>query len=557
MTIASRCRPRLQTWQVIPWRGSDSVALAFLVAAALVFLMQCLAAGDVGVDDAYFTFSFAKNLALGNGPIYSHGLRVEGYSTPLWMVLLALPMLFTRGQYPLLCARIMGAPFVLLLGYSVYRIARACGARRYTAAFCVLLLSFNTDLAVAYLTGMETLPHVAVIAFAFAALLESFSKPTWQRTAAWAGLAVALMRIDGFLTFAFLIVGALLRALTLKEPRPFKATARLHLAPVVVFFVWFAARYSYYGLPLPSTYYAKQLIGVLLPLRGLEYVSNEIIGQWLWLGLVGWCWLLWRRNLAAAILGAFSVLHLVYVIKVGGDWMPFGRFVLPVVPLLLVLVVVGFTDVLNVCSTVSPWLKRLLIPVAVGSLAMLAIRMDHRFWNSPHEVAKNDGVKEQSRNVKNYWYAAKFLRQIIPPGGRLVTDYGGVFACHTQGTLIEMWGLANATIATRGDTEGVNAIYGKTCAACYPELNPEYFHVMAPLVRPVTAFSSADEVINNVWQTDTIGRHIDFRRMFSVGRVVSPDATEALYFLQRRGPSFSTENRKTEAGYTIDFPFGP
>ncbi|MCG5052795.1 MAG: hypothetical protein KA712_07525 [Myxococcales bacterium] len=533
------------------------MALASLIAAALVFLTQCISAGHVGVDDAYFTFSFAKNLAIGNGPTYSHGLRVEGYSTPLWMLLLALPMLFTRGQAPLLCARIMGAPFVLLLGYAVYRLARACGTRRHTATFCVLLLSFNTDLAVAYLSGMETLPHVALTAFAFASLVASFSKVTWQRTAAWAGLAVALMRIDGFLTFAFLIVGALVRAVNLKEPRPFRLTARLHLAPVGVFALWFAARYAYYGLPLPSTYYAKQLIGVLLPLRGIEYVANEVTGQWLWLGLAAWCWLLWRRNLAAAILGAFSVLHLVYVTKVGGDWMPFGRFVLPVVPLLLVLSVVGSRDILDVCSTVRRWLNPLIVPVAAGCLAMLAVRMDHRFWNSPHEEAKNEGVKEQSRNVDSYRYAAKFLRQVIPPGGRLVTDYGGVFACYTQGALIEMWGLANATIATRGDAEGINPIYGKTCAACYPDLRPEYFHVMAPLVRPVNAFSSADEVIANVWQTNTIGRYIDFRQAFSVGRVVSPKGSEALYFLQRRGPSFSTETRKTKAGYVIDFPFGP
>ena len=57
-----------------------------VAAAAAVFVSQLVAAGDARIDDAYITFSFSKNLALGHGPVYSHGVRVEGYSTFLWMV---------------------------------------------------------------------------------------------------------------------------------------------------------------------------------------------------------------------------------------------------------------------------------------------------------------------------------------------------------------------------------------------------------------------------------------------------------------------------------------
>ena len=51
--------------------------------------------------------------------------------------------------------------------------------------------------------------------------------------------------------------------------------------------------------------------------------------------------------------------------------------------------------------------------------------------------------------------ASVFLREVVPPGGRLVTDYGGVLGYYTDGAVIEMWGLANAMVATRGDTEGM------------------------------------------------------------------------------------------------------
>ena len=125
------------------------------LAAAGMFVAQCIFTGYAKIDDAFITFSFSKNLALGHGPMYSHGVRVEGYSTFLWMVLVALPLVITRGAAPLGMARVMAAPFVVLLGWSVYRLARSCGASRTVAAICVLFLSFNTDLAVAYLTGME------------------------------------------------------------------------------------------------------------------------------------------------------------------------------------------------------------------------------------------------------------------------------------------------------------------------------------------------------------------------------------------------------------------
>ena len=546
---------------VTRWRVRDWLALLFIVAAVAMFVTQCLWVGDVRIDDAYITFSYAKNLALGNGPVYSHGVRVEGYSTFLWMVLVALPLLVTRGAAPLAGARVMGAPFAALLGWSVYRLARACGASRLTAALCVFLLSFNTDLAVGYLTGMETLAYVAVVAFAFAATARSFEEMRWRKWAAWACLAVALMRIDGFIPAGFLFGCLFLREIRPSNPRGFLKFLRLCGPPMAVYGFWFLWRWHYYGMFLPSTYYAKELIPKLMPARGLDYVIDELSGGWLWFGLVAWPWLLWRRRLAAALMGCFVVGHFLYVVKVGGDWMSFGRFVLPVVPLLVVLTVVAGMDMVAAAfrsRTILRWLVPI-APLAAGCL--MAAHMDHRYVNNGMENGKVAGVADQTNNVQSYLRAADFLGQVVPTGARLVTDYGGVFACYTDGALIEMWGLANATIATRGDTEGVLPIYGKTCAACYPELQPEYFHVMQPMVRKESptehAFKSTDDVIANVWQTNTIGRYIDFKATFAAGRIYRPATSEALYFLRKRDASFSPASKTTATGFVIDYPFEP
>jgi arabinofuranosyltransferase len=543
-----------------------------LLLAAWNSITQCLVVGRAEVDDAYFTFSFAKNLALGHGPVYSHGLRVEGYSTFLWMALNALGLVFTRGQAPLACAHVIGAAFVPVLGYGVFLLARSLGASRLVAAAAVFLLSFNTDLAVAYLTGMETLPYVAAVALAFGLTFRALPSggsspapdPRWRHAAAWAGLAVALLRIDGFVPFGFLLgLGFLADIWHARATRAPATTPLLRLlttagVPVALYLLWWLWRWRYYGLPLPSTYYAKALIPKLLPARGFEYVRDELNGGWLWCGLLVAPWFMGRRRWRALAVTLYAVLHLAYVVKVGGDWMPFGRFVLPVVPLLLVLFACATEDLARFLARWRPLAGGLTALATVVAAVLVAGHMDHRFWNGRHEEDKLAGVDIQTANVTSYHHAAQFLRQIVPPGGRLVTDYGGVFSCTTDATIIEMWGLANATIATRGTADGVNPIYGRTCPDCYVELEPEYFHVMAPLVRTPKAFATPNDVIAAVWQTDTIGRTIDFRATFAVGQVVRPGSNEALYFLQKRTLQPSFEPRTTKEGFVISYPFeGP
>jgi hypothetical protein len=254
------------------------------------------------------------------------------------------------------------------------------------------------------------------------------------------------------------------------------------------------------------------------------------------------------------VLGGFLFLHLLYVVQVGGDWMPFGRFVLPVVPPLVVLLGVAAQDL--VASAPAGWRRWVAPALPLALAAGMAAGMDHRFANGAIERGKLGGVAEQKANVKKYLEAAAFLRQVIPPGGRLVTDYGGVLSCYTDGALIEMWGLANSAIATRGSAAGVNPIYGKTCPDCYAALDPEFFHVGLPLVRPEPAFGSAAEVIAAVWQSDAIGRHVDLTR-FAVGRVRRPATNEALYFLQKRTPLRPLRARTTRRGFEISYPFEP
>jgi arabinofuranosyltransferase len=113
-----------------------------LVVAGLgLFATQFPSLPNFSIDDAYITFSFSKNVALGNGPVFSHGARVEGYSNFLWMMLVALPLAVRSTLSPVLVARCLCAPFAVLLFYAVYRTLRSVTGSRAWAVLGLALLA--------------------------------------------------------------------------------------------------------------------------------------------------------------------------------------------------------------------------------------------------------------------------------------------------------------------------------------------------------------------------------------------------------------------------------
>jgi hypothetical protein len=544
---AARARPRRQ----LAW----IIGAAVVLALAALFAWEVSSAGPVAIDDAYITVSYSKNLAAGAGPVYGHGVRVEGYSNFLWMVIVAVGLFFQRAADPLQVARGAALPFVALLAYATYRLCRV-RAPRLPSVLAVVPLLASADVVTAYLIGLETLPAMALLTFAFMLYVRSWDEARLRRWVVPALVAVALARIDGFLPLGFVLAFEAARRLARRE-----GTVRDYVkwfAPgVAVYLGWFAWRWHYYGLPLPTTYYAKALIPKLLPRRGWTYVRDELAGNGLYLVAPFALYLVARRRLAAIFLTLFVVLHTAYVVKVGGDWMPYGRFLLPIFPFATVLAVWAGADLVALLRGRLRGGALLLFALPTAFLLFVVRRTEGHIADDPALRGKAALAAEQAAHVKSLKAAARLLNKAIWPGARLVTDYGGVFGYYTDAAPIEMWGLCNALIATKGGTERVNPIYGRTCPECYRQLQPEMFHVWVPLVRGLQAFRTHQEVVNSVWQTDTIGRYLDFQRDFVTGRVMVPLRDQAVYFLERRRPG--TQYRPRDAGdrVVVDYPFEP
>ncbi|MFD5249352.1 hypothetical protein ACFWIW_32730 [Amycolatopsis sp. NPDC058340] len=113
-------------------RGFPAFAGAFaaVVAGTVLIAVHASFYGNWMIDDAAITFAYSRNLADGFGPVLQPGVEpVEGFSNPLWMVLLALGkllglfdsgtifgipdyVLFPKGLALLCCAAILVLVYV-------------------------------------------------------------------------------------------------------------------------------------------------------------------------------------------------------------------------------------------------------------------------------------------------------------------------------------------------------------------------------------------------------------------------------------------------------------
>lgn len=538
-----------QNWREVS--RLDWIEIAALVAASVTLLLHGLSmVGDARIDDAYITFAYAKNLAHGRGPIYGYDLKVEGYSNFLWMVLTGLGEWV--GVSALTTARALGhAAFAFILA-ATYGGARKL-AGRVPAIMMTLVLAASTDFHRLIQTGLETVLYSAFIAGgAVHYVLEDKLRRRWSGL--WFAGA-ALTRIDGFVPLGLILGLELLRVLLAEKKADVRALlfwAGVAVAPVAVFWLW---RYAYYGLLFPLPYYAKASQGMLEFERGADYVVNGLRETGLWVAVIFAVFgASLRSRPPTLVIFAFLALFSGYVAYVGGDWMPYNRMLVPLWSPLLVLSALGVERVLNELKNRANVLKSAAVAGPAVACGFMALHLNQITLDTPLERGKVGHTNHLLRHTQGLLDALPYVQAMVrKPGDKLVTDYGGVYAYGTDASVIEMWGLANKDIALRGNTDGIAAIYGKTCVPCYAEFQPDYFHSVTPLLRGDQDFASPSALIAQIFQGHAIDRVIGLRRNYVMGRVRNPQTGQTLWFMERKRDGVSFEPRQV-GQLVVDYP---
>ena len=297
-------------------------------AVALVPFLALVWRFDFVCDDAYIPFRYAFNLVRGEGLRFNLGPHtpVEGYSEFLWVLLVAGGM--KASVAPWVFARVLSvACGALLVVLTTGAIARAADGKRGATLGGALLVGTLAPLAVWSTSGMGTAPFLAA---AFGLHVALFSARPRTITAAVCAVLVVLLRADG--AYWVLVSGGTGLLLGRGELR--RAAFVASAAGAVVFLAHMGWRISVYDDWMPNTARVKVGLSAYALTRGASYLGHFLLtfpGVLVALGLVAWR----GRGDRPALIALVAALA--YPVLVGGDFMAFGRFVLPALPFACVL----------------------------------------------------------------------------------------------------------------------------------------------------------------------------------------------------------------------------
>ena len=427
------------------------MSVSRLEAAVLLFAVALYLVGFLGpwmlhpftIEDAGISFAYAKNLALGHGLVpFPGGERVEGFSNPSWVVLLAL--LFRLGVDPDTGAKALGlvaGALSLPLSWAVVRSARPARGRD-VALLAPLVLACSAQFVIWNASGLENGLFGLLLLAGIVRLQWEVERPAARPLSALLFALLAVTRPEALALGAFAAAARVLAA-----PKPAKRTLvwlTVLLLPLLVFevgrIVWFAA-------PLPNTYYAKlghdgvfepfgwngrgwvylrswftdHHLVFALPLLALAMTGTRERAAWLSVGLLGLLTLLltwdgaalaggavedadrlwvqarvWAIPLVCAalalggsrlpggrvrgLLWVCATFGLFFALYSGGDWMRGHRWFSLVVPTLLPLWVIGVGEVLDVVLPVpmDGRLRWLVAGARWSALAAIATAWGHQ-----------------------------------------------------------------------------------------------------------------------------------------------------------------------------------
>ncbi len=336
------------------WNGNGLLAGG----AGLAFAWVLYRNAWIG-DDAYLTFRTIQNFLDGYGLRWNVIERVQAYTHPLWLLVLTALSKVT--------GELFYTTIVLSMLLSVAVVVVFClwvGRGGVSSLAVVLVLLFSRAFVDYSTSGLENpLTHLLLVLFFATSTRLRHGVRKDRVMATLAGLGT-LNRMDTILLFLPLLAWHLLAKGETETGGPVGKGRRARVVPgwrsperlqramgaLVLGFVpvvcWEVFSLFYYGFPFPNTYYAKTGTGIPaweLMEQGIYYFQNSVHQDPLTFATITAGVLLsvrsrerWQQAVSLGILA-----YLLYVLRIGGDFMS-GRFL--TAPLVAALVLVANAD---------------------------------------------------------------------------------------------------------------------------------------------------------------------------------------------------------------------
>ncbi|WP_437650143.1 hypothetical protein [Sorangium sp. So ce362] len=438
-----------------------------LAVPMLITLVAALRVASFTIDDAYISFRYAENLANGNGLVYNVGERVEGYTNFLWTVLLAAAV--KVGATPEAAAKVLGAACACGALVPTYLLSQRLRPFSNVPCLATWLLATSILFSGYAVFGLET-PLFLLLTLGGTELFfreedaaASGGAPRPALAFPWSGAVfalAALTRPEAPLFLGLLVVWHAEQAFSRRSVLRLLTFA----LPVAAHLLW---RHSYYGEWLPNTLAAKtgnfshQIQG------GSDYVRKyaQHAGTFLWLGLLSVASSIVHRRRSGLALASIALLFGVYVVFVGGDWMPYFRFLAPAEPFAFLLA----DDAIRAIAARRERAASLAI-AAFGAIT-LATRTGELVRAQRNLLVNDKGFWDDAAGRTADW-----LVQKGEPGPIAVADIGYI-GYRTGFPVVDMLGLLSPEVSRLpgGYTHKVGTGYTDALFA----KNPRYFVIIA------------------------------------------------------------------------------
>lgn len=299
--------------------NNPHVKQATLLIILLILLIGIVVLRNAWVcDDAYISFRTVDNLVNGFGLTWNTDERVQGFTNPLWVLLMSLAYAFTGDVY-YTSIFVSLAITILAIVLVAFRVSRSTAG----AILGITIILFSKAFIDYSTSGLENpLSHLLLAAFVYTYFAREPNVKTLFYLSLLASLGT-LNRMDTLLLYLPALIYVAVKVRSLKG-------LLVGLAGFTPFILWELFSIAYYGFPLPNTYYAKLHTGIPaseLISQGLIYFVDTLYLDPLTLivALAGIVVVVVPKNWRSLPIALGIALYLLYVVRIGGDFMS-GRF---------------------------------------------------------------------------------------------------------------------------------------------------------------------------------------------------------------------------------------
>ena len=365
----------------VVWQYPHPSLLIIILPVLLAFASIAIQNWNMVFDDAFISYRYAQNLAMGHGITWNPGYPpTEGYTNFLLVLILA-PVIWA-GFDPLLFTRILSFVCVIAMSGILFTVAKRQYSCSPTVASMIAALVFLVPATeVLCLAGLETVIYAFFLLITFIAGITFIDRNQLSHSILFSSLLILTMLLRPEAALLYPVVSIATVIVAIRHKSTLKPLMAGFFALLVMGGAYLAWKYLHFGHLLPNPFFVKAAGQDFFNpdgLRSAMFFINEY-ALLLFLALFGLIRPFvtghpnQRWNKLVVVTGsAFVVVYCLFFSHIDTLMDIYGRFLYPLVPLVILLATPTLAKALGFIESVSTHRKYVLPGLMVVFLLVFA-----------------------------------------------------------------------------------------------------------------------------------------------------------------------------------------